>query len=65
VVIVGPAADAIVDYAQEHGVDLIVMSTRNRSALQRWLLGSVTDRVLHLSTVPVSLIRAGASLARA
>jgi nucleotide-binding universal stress UspA family protein len=44
---------AIVDYAAEYDVDLIVMGTHGRTGLDRYLLGSVTERVVRLSDVPV------------
>ena len=53
VVISGWAADSIMKYAEENGVDLIVMSTHGRSGISRWFMGSVTDRVVRHSIVPV------------
>jgi nucleotide-binding universal stress UspA family protein len=50
-------ADAILNYAEANGVDLIAMSTHGRSGIGRWLLGSVADRVVHGSQVPVLLVR--------
>jgi nucleotide-binding universal stress UspA family protein len=53
----GPVADVIVDHAATSGADLIVMSTHGRTGVQRWLLGSVADRVLHGAKAPVLLVR--------
>jgi nucleotide-binding universal stress UspA family protein len=39
-------------------VDLIVMSTRGQSGLSRWLMGSVSDRVVRGANVPVLMVRA-------
>jgi nucleotide-binding universal stress UspA family protein len=48
----GDAAEQILAYAKD--TDLIVMPTRGRSALQRWLtIGSVTQRILHDAECPV------------
>jgi nucleotide-binding universal stress UspA family protein len=47
------AADIILDYAQNNDIDLIVMSTHGRSGATRWALGSVTDKVIRSSMVPV------------
>jgi nucleotide-binding universal stress UspA family protein len=47
----------IVRFAEEKEIDLIVMSTRGHSGLSRWLLGSVTDRVVRGATVPLLLVR--------
>jgi nucleotide-binding universal stress UspA family protein len=53
----GDPAEVIVDYAREVGADLIAMCTHGRSGLSRWVYGSVADRVLRASSVPVLLIR--------
>ena len=60
-VIVGKAADTIVDYAAQNKVDLIIMATHGLSGVTRWIHGSVADKVLHESEIPVWLIRADAS----
>jgi nucleotide-binding universal stress UspA family protein len=52
-VAVGQPADEIVRYAREAHVDMIAMATHRESALARGVLGSITDRVLHSSSVPV------------
>lgn len=49
----GDPAETIVKYAQEQGTDLILMPTRGRGALRRFLLGSVTAKVLHDAGCPV------------
>ena len=48
----------IIQYAETHQVDLIVMSTRGQSGLSRWLMGSVSDRVVRGAKVPVLMVRA-------
>lgn len=50
-------ADAIVEFAEHHNVDLIAMATHGRSGIGRWLLGSVTQKVLQGATVPVLVVR--------
>lgn len=47
----------IINHAETAQVDLIVISTRGYSGLSRWLLGSVTDRVVRGATVPVLLVQ--------
>lgn len=47
------AGDIILDYAQKNKVDLIVMSTHGRTGISRWTLGSVADKVVRHSTIPV------------
>ena len=55
---VGSVAEVILGVADELGVDCIAMSTHGRTGPARWLLGSIADRVVHNSKVPVLLIRA-------
>jgi nucleotide-binding universal stress UspA family protein len=49
----GSAHEVIVSYVEDNGVDLVVMGTHGRSGLDRVLLGSVTQKVVRLSPVPV------------
>lgn len=49
----GSPAEEIVSAAHGLGIDLIAMATRRESALARGILGSVTDRVLHSTSIPV------------
>jgi nucleotide-binding universal stress UspA family protein len=55
----GYPAEEILRYADENGIDLILMATHGRSGVKRWTVGSVADKVLRASKVPVWLIRAG------
>ncbi len=57
--VVGYPADEILSYADENTIDLILMATHGRSGRKRWTLGSVADKVLRSSKVPVWLVRAG------
>jgi nucleotide-binding universal stress UspA family protein len=45
--------ETILSYADEHDVDLISMGTHGRTGLDRLLLGSVTERVVRTSDIPV------------
>ena len=54
---VGAVADVILGVAEKLQVDVIAMSTHGRTGPARWLLGSVAERVVHNSKVPVLLIR--------
>ena len=54
---VGMPAEVVVRYAAEHGVGQIVLSAGEQCTLSSVLLGSVVDKVLHLATVPVLLIK--------
>jgi nucleotide-binding universal stress UspA family protein len=53
----GNAADFIIDLIREEKIDLVIMATHGRSGISHWFWGSVADRVLHASPVPVLLVR--------
>ena len=55
----GWIADIILETADAMQVDMIAMSTHGRSGLQRWVMGSIADRVVRHSPIPVLLIRPG------
>jgi nucleotide-binding universal stress UspA family protein len=51
------AADEIIRYAQEKGVDLIVIGTKGRSGMSKALLGSVASKVVTYSPCSVLVVR--------
>ncbi|HXZ30309.1 MAG TPA: universal stress protein [Dehalococcoidia bacterium] len=53
-----PPAEAIVAYAEQNGINIIVMSSHGRSGPSRSAHGSVADKVLKTSCVPVLMVRA-------
>jgi nucleotide-binding universal stress UspA family protein len=53
----GDPVETITDYADEQEVSLIVLGTKHRSAEYRALLGSVTDRVLRLTSRPALVVK--------
>jgi len=53
----GRPAETIVAYADDHGADLLVLGTKRRPEEYRALLGSVTDRVLRLTTRPATVVK--------
>ncbi len=55
----GSPAEVIVSEAHAESVDLIAMATRRESALARGVLGSVTDRVLHSTSIPLLTLYPG------
>jgi len=55
VVVEGRAADEILNYAKKNQSDIIVMSTHGRSGVSRWVIGSVADKVVRHSPIPVLL----------
>lgn len=54
----GHTAEEITKAAETTNANLIAMSTHGRSGIRRWALGSVTDKVLHESAIPVLTVRA-------
>ena len=52
----GFAADVILQYAKDAGMDLIIMSTHGRTGIAKWALGGVADRVVRSSTAPLLLV---------
>jgi nucleotide-binding universal stress UspA family protein len=56
----GSAAEATIEKAAADESTLIAMTTHGRSGLNRWLLGSVAEKVLRATTSPLLLVRASA-----
>jgi universal stress protein A len=52
----GEPSAAIADLAESEHVDLIVMSTHGRSGISRFLIGSVTDKLVRRSPCPVLVV---------
>jgi nucleotide-binding universal stress UspA family protein len=57
-VVSGNAAEEILKAADRIKADLIAMSTHGRSGLRRLAFGSITDKVLRVSNIPVLMVRA-------
>lgn len=57
-VLEGRVAESLSDYAESNGIDLIIIATHGRSGISRWVRGSIADRVLRSSPVPVLIVRA-------
>jgi nucleotide-binding universal stress UspA family protein len=52
-VVLGDAAEEVLKYVQSEGIDLIVMGTHGRKGLEHIFFGSVAERVVKKSPVPV------------
>lgn len=59
--LLGGPGRAIVRYAREHDVDHVVVGSHGRTGVSRLLLGSVSERVVRRSPVPVTVMRSGSS----
>ena len=53
----GQPAKEILRFAQDQSIDLIVMGTLGRSGIEKFLLGSVADKVVRGSSIPVLVVR--------
>jgi len=56
-VAIGHPAVRINVYAEEHGIDLIVMGHRGRTFFERWLIGSVAKKVMSYAPCSVLVVR--------
>lgn len=56
-IVVGEAAEEILNAVEREGVDMVVMATHGRSGLKRLAYGSVVDRVVRDCPVPVVTVR--------
>lgn len=54
---VGKPTRVIVDYAEDHDIDHVVMGSHGRQGVSRMLLGSVAETVIRRSPVPVTVTR--------
>jgi nucleotide-binding universal stress UspA family protein len=59
---VGPIADEIITFSQQHRIDLIIMSSHGRSGPGRWVFGSIAEKVLRQATCATLVIRARAEV---
>jgi nucleotide-binding universal stress UspA family protein len=57
-IISGKTAESIAEYATKKDMDLIAIATHGRSGITRWAWGSVADRILRSSCIPVLMVRA-------
>jgi nucleotide-binding universal stress UspA family protein len=53
----GVPADEIAQYAREEQIDLIVMATHGRTGLAHAIIGSIAEKVIRSSTVPVFVVK--------
>ncbi len=57
-VLEGNPANMLAEYATKNEMDLIVIASHGRSGVRRWVMGSVAERIIRASSVPVMMIRA-------
>ena len=56
VVVAGDASEEIIDYIDDQNIDLVVMGTHGRKGMDKIIFGSVAERVLKTSPVPVMVV---------
>ncbi len=56
-ILIGPVAETLTKRAASLGCDAIVMGTHGATALGKLLLGSIATKVIHLSDIPVTLVK--------
>lgn len=56
-VVAGPVAQTIANFAQQQGCDHIFMGSHGRGGLAGLLLGSVATKVIHLTRLPVTVVK--------
>jgi nucleotide-binding universal stress UspA family protein len=54
---VGHVAETIAEYVKQHRCDQVVMGTRGMSGIGNLVLGSIANQVIHLTNVPVTLVK--------
>jgi nucleotide-binding universal stress UspA family protein len=57
VILEGHPSEEIIDFAEHNDIDLIVMGTLGKTGLNRFLMGSVAEKVVRNSKVPVLVVR--------
>ncbi len=57
IILEGSPAVEIIDFAEKNDIDLIVMSSHGKSAIQRFPIGSVAEKVIKHSKIDVLVVR--------
>jgi len=57
VVLTGRVAERLAEYLENQNFDLVIIATHGRSGISRWVRGSIAERVLSSSRVPVVMVR--------
>ena len=57
VILKGSPAEKILDFADEHDIDLIVVGSLGKNGIERFALGSVSEKVVRHAKVPVLIVR--------
>ena len=60
-VLLGSVADSLAEFIEKNDFDLVLIATHGRSGVKRWVRGSIADKVLRSSHIPVLMVRAPGS----
>jgi nucleotide-binding universal stress UspA family protein len=60
IILTGKAAESLIEYIDNNGVDLVIMATHGRSGVSKWFWGSTAEKIVKTVAVPTLLIKAGA-----
>lgn len=58
---IGTPAEVIIEFGREKNVDIIVMSTHGRTGISRFMIGSVAEKTIRQSTIPLLVIPAASA----
>jgi len=57
VILSGKPAESLISYAVSNGVDLVIMATHGRSGISKIIWGSVAEKILRATEIPVLLVK--------
>ena len=57
IILKGDPAEKILDFADEHNVDMIIVGSLGKSGIERFALGSVSEKVVRHAKIPVLVVR--------
>lgn len=58
VLLEGHPAEEIINFSEKNGIDLIIVGSLGKSGVERFLMGSVSEKVVKNAKVPVLVVRA-------
>lgn len=59
---IGSPAEVIIEFAREKNVDIIIMATHGRTGISRFMIGSVAEKTIRQSTIPLLVIPAASGI---
>jgi nucleotide-binding universal stress UspA family protein len=59
---IGTPAEVIIEFAREKNIDIIIMATHGRTGISRFMIGSVAEKTIRQSTIPLLIIPAASEM---